>query len=72
MLGDSRLLIFGIAALLTAWVFAPPGLGRRFAVVAPLSMLLGLLNPYIAGWVIAQRHRSGVLAEHVGRSRCRS
>ena len=53
VLGDSRLLTFAIVALLTGWVFAPPGLGRRFAVIAPLAMLLGLLNPYIAGWVTA-------------------
>jgi hypothetical protein len=53
VLGDARLLTFGIATLLTGWVFAPPGLGRRFAVVAPLAMLLGLLNPYIAGRVAA-------------------
>jgi hypothetical protein len=52
-LGDARLLIFAVAALLTAWVFAPPGLGRRFAVGAPLVMMLGLLNPYVAARVIA-------------------
>jgi hypothetical protein len=51
VLGDSRLLIFGILALLTGWVFAPPGLGRRFALVFPLGVLLGLLNPSIADWV---------------------
>ncbi|MGH7789281.1 MAG: DUF6077 domain-containing protein [Candidatus Binatia bacterium] len=52
VLGDARLLIFGIATLLVGWVFAPSGLGRRFAVVAPLAMLLGLLNPYIADRVV--------------------
>jgi hypothetical protein len=52
ILGDSRLLIFGIVSLLTGWVFAPPGLGRRFAVIFPLVVLLGLLNPYTADWVI--------------------
>jgi hypothetical protein len=41
-------LIFGIAALLAGWVFAPPGLARRFAVVFPLAVLVGLVNPYIA------------------------
>ena len=51
ILGDSRLLIFAIVSLLIAWVFVPPGLGRRFAVAAPLAVLLGLLNPYTAGWV---------------------
>ena len=53
MLGDSRLLIFGIVTLLTAWVFAPPGLARRFAVIFPLAVLVGLLNPYVATWVPA-------------------
>ncbi len=53
VLGDARLLIFAVAALLMAWVFAPPGLGRRFAVGAPLIMMLGLLNPYVAARVIA-------------------
>jgi Family of unknown function (DUF6077) len=51
VLGDSRLLIFAIVSLPIAWVFLPPGLGRRFAVVAPLAALLGLLNPYTAAWV---------------------
>ena len=51
VLGDSRLLTFGILALLTGWVFAPPGLSRRFALVFPLGVLLGLLNPSIADWV---------------------
>ncbi|HSQ00849.1 MAG TPA: hypothetical protein VL049_26790, partial [Candidatus Dormibacteraeota bacterium] len=53
VLGDSRLLIFAVTALVTAWVFAPPGLGRRFAVGAPLIVLLGPLNPYVAARVIA-------------------
>ena len=51
ILGGSRLLIFGILSILTGWVFAPPGLSRRFAVVFPLAVLLGLLNPSIADWV---------------------
>lgn len=54
ILGDSRLLIFGILSLLIGWVFAPPGLSRRFAVVFPLAVLLGLLNPSIADWVAAR------------------
>src|SRR5262249_3786883 len=52
-LGDSRLLVFGIISTLTAWVFAPPGLARRFAVICPLAALLALLNPYTAGWISA-------------------
>jgi hypothetical protein len=46
VLGDSWLLCFGLASLLSAWVLAPAGLGRRFAVVCPLVGLLGLWNPY--------------------------
>lgn len=51
VLGDSRLLIFALVSLPVAWVVLPPGLGRRFAVVAPLAALLGVLNPYTAAWV---------------------
>ena len=53
VLGDSRLLIFGIVALLTGWVFTSPGLARRFAIVFPLAVLIGLLNPYTERWVTA-------------------
>jgi hypothetical protein len=53
VLGDSRLLLVGVAALLTGGLFAAPGLARRFAVVLPLTALLGLLSPYTAGWVTA-------------------
>jgi hypothetical protein len=53
VLGDSRLLLVGVAALLSGWFFAAPGLARRFAVVLPLAALLGLLSPYTAGWVTA-------------------
>jgi hypothetical protein len=52
VLGDSRLLILGVAVLLTAWVFATPGLARRFAVVSPLVVFVGLLNPFTAVWVV--------------------
>jgi hypothetical protein len=51
VLGDSRLLIFAIAILMTGWVFAPTALARRFAVVFPLAVLLALVNPYTAVWV---------------------
>jgi hypothetical protein len=51
VLGDARLQTFAIISLLISWVFLPPGLGRRFAVAAPLVTLLGILNPYIAAWV---------------------
>lgn len=51
VLGNSRLLIFAIAVILSGWVFAPTGLARRFAVVFPLAALLLLANPYTAVWV---------------------
>jgi hypothetical protein len=53
VLGDSRLLAFGVASILISWALAAPGLARRFAVVCPLVVLLGLLNPYVAGWMSA-------------------
>jgi hypothetical protein len=51
MLGDARLLIFGLVTVVTAWIFAPVGLARRFAVVCPLVVLVALLNPYFADLV---------------------
>jgi hypothetical protein len=52
-LGDSRLLLFGIGSLLVAGAVSAPGLARRFAVICPLVLLVGLLNPYVADWVSA-------------------
>jgi hypothetical protein len=49
-LGDSRLLLFGLGTLLVAGAVSAPGLARRFAVVCPLILLVGLLNPYVAKW----------------------
>jgi hypothetical protein len=49
-LGDSRLLLLGLGTLLVAGAVSAPGLARRFAVVCPLVLLVGLLNPYVAGW----------------------
>jgi hypothetical protein len=49
-LGDSRLLLLGLGTLLVAGALATPGLARRFAVVCPLALLVGLLNPYVAEW----------------------
>jgi hypothetical protein len=51
VLGDGRVLIVAIVALLAAWVFAPTALARRFAIIVPLAAFVGLLNPYIAAWV---------------------
>ncbi len=52
MLGDSHLLFFCMVAIVSAWALCPPGIGRRFAIVAPLAVLLVLLNPYLAEWII--------------------
>ncbi|MEE8474926.1 MAG: DUF6077 domain-containing protein [Myxococcota bacterium] len=52
-LGESRLLAFGIASILTAWACCPRGLARRFAIAVPLAVTLVLLNPYSAEWVKA-------------------
>jgi len=49
-LGDSRLLLFGLGTLLVAGAVSAPGLARRFAVVCPLVLLVGLLNPYVTDW----------------------
>ena len=51
VLGNSRLLLFGVAVVLCGWVFAPTGLARRFAAVFPLAVLLLFANPYTAVWV---------------------
>jgi hypothetical protein len=51
VLGDGRVQIFAIVALLSAWAFVPTSLARRFAIIFPLAALVGLLNPYIASWV---------------------
>ncbi|MCP4654197.1 MAG: hypothetical protein GY856_02140, partial [bacterium] len=51
VLGDSRLLIFGIAAIAVAWACCSRGLVRRFAMVLPFAVWTVLLNPYIDQWV---------------------
>jgi hypothetical protein len=52
-LGDGRLLIFGIAAMLLAWAVSPRGLAQRFAIALPFAAWLVLLNPYIDQWISA-------------------
>lgn len=52
-LGESRLLIFGVASILMAWACCPRGLAQRFAISVPLAVALVLLNPYGAEWVRA-------------------
>ncbi|MCP4659620.1 MAG: hypothetical protein GY856_29815, partial [bacterium] len=51
VLGDSRLLVFGIAAIAVAWACCSRGLVRRFAMVLPFAVWMLLLNPYIDRWV---------------------
>jgi hypothetical protein len=52
MLGGSHVLSFSVIAIACAWAFCPRGLARRFAIVAPLAVLLVLLNPYMAEWIV--------------------
>jgi hypothetical protein len=51
VLGDSRLRVASLAAVLGAWALCGAGLGRRFGVVAPLAVLLVLLDPYATAWL---------------------
>jgi len=46
VLGDGAARSLGLVALLGGWAFVAPGLGRRYACVVPLAVLLVLLNPY--------------------------
>lgn len=48
---DSPLRIAILAAAASAWACCPPGLGRRYAIVVPLAVLLVLLNPYAGDWM---------------------
>jgi len=52
-LGDGRLALFGAFAWLAGWACCPPGLGRRFAIAAPLGVSLVLLDPWTENWVRA-------------------
>lgn len=51
-LGDDRLLAAGLFALLGSWACTGSALARRFALVFPLALLLVLLNPFAARWVV--------------------
>ncbi len=51
VLGDSRLLILGIAAIAVTWTCCSRGLLRRFTIVLPLVVWTVLLNPYIDQFV---------------------
>ena len=52
-LGESRLLVFGVASILTAWACCPRGLAQRFAIGVPLAVALVLLGPSWAEWISA-------------------
>ena len=67
-LGDSRLLLFGLGALLVAGVVSAPGPRAPLLSGRPLVLLVGLLNPYVAEWA-SERDGAIVLAEHVGAPR---
>ena len=51
VLGDARLLIFCVCAVLVTWAISRPGLARRFVIVLPLAASATFLNPYAAQWV---------------------
>jgi len=51
VLGDGRLRAVSLAAVALAWTACARDLGRRYAVVAPLGVLLVLLSPWTGEWV---------------------
>jgi hypothetical protein len=51
VLGDGRLLLFAMFALMGAWACAARDLAQRFAIALPLGVLLVLLNPFLDEWV---------------------
>lgn len=51
VLGDGRLQLFALAAVLVAWAVCARGLARRFALILPLAVLLFVLNPYFDRWL---------------------
>lgn len=51
VLGGDALALVCLAATFSAWACCPPGAGRRLAVAAPLVLLLGWLNPWLAEWI---------------------
>jgi hypothetical protein len=53
VLGDARLRRVAIGCLLIAWAASSGALARRFALVAPLAVLLVLLHPAASSWVVA-------------------
>jgi hypothetical protein len=53
VLGDSTLVMVGVAALFLAWACWGRGLARRFAIAAPLAAALVLLAPWADAFVRA-------------------
>jgi len=53
LMGNGRVLAFGLFASLAAWACSPRGVARRFAIVAPLAVWLVLLDPFTERWVVA-------------------
>ena len=53
VLGDARLRRVAIACLLIAWAASSGALARRFALAAPLAVMLVLLEPHASSWVVA-------------------
>jgi hypothetical protein len=51
VLGDGALALVCLTIALGAWTTCPPGLGRRFAVLAPLVALFTWLNPWLGEWL---------------------
>jgi hypothetical protein len=51
--GDGRLRTAVLLSLVAAWALVPSGIGLRFALVAPLAVLVALLDPYTTEWVSA-------------------
>ncbi len=50
--GRDRLYLFGVGTIFVAWSAAPGNsLGRRFALIAPLAVLLVLFNPFLDSFV---------------------
>ncbi|MEO1084287.1 MAG: DUF6077 domain-containing protein, partial [Acidobacteriota bacterium] len=50
---NQRLWAVVFAAVGAAWVAAPAGLARRFALLVPFGAWMVFVNPYLGGWVMA-------------------
>jgi hypothetical protein len=52
-LGHGRLALVGVACAFGAWACCGSGLARRFAIIVPLGVWVGLLSPWWDGWIAA-------------------